>query len=365
MNIYKECSPKVESIFHQVQQYLKGKITIEEAKENITLEMSNIRPIQYEEFKYTLGNVIKNSKNDRSLNKLRKIFSTYIPFPFKELAQGHPLKNHYKENAYMRELIIEVDKLENEEVTLEQWLKVYECMKNYEIHINRQRNNLYSYLNSVEIEEESKKASKLGLKILEDIDANINYLKKKDGFNFLCGQKDFMNHVMLYLDLEERVLFPASVMILNDEDFINIKKEDDKIGYAFFNNVLDFVPENDKKKFEEKLKNNLQKSTNKSSEVEYLILQNMIRMMNQAVLLFNLKGDLISSMGNINEIKRLIDQDELNISEDLMLELTRGENKVIKIIKKGMKNESFEVIYSIAKDDYNLPKGVLMIINIM
>lgn len=367
MNTNKQYSQKVNSILEQARLYSIGKIKLEEAKENITLEMLNIRPCQYEEFKSRLGEKLRTSINVEEVKKLMQVFDGYIPFPFKELTEGHPIRNYFEENIKMRNLLIEIDKTENQEVLIDYWIKIYDTMKNYELHIKRQEANLYVYLEKVGMIEEVRKAKSYGMKIIMELEKNINYLKKGDSFNFLFSQRDFMSDVMNYLELEERILFPGAVINLEEEDFITIKKDDDETGYSFVQKVLDFTPNGDKKKFEKLIKSNLEKNDVKQFETEHLILENLVSVMNQAILFLNFKGEVLSGMGDTLGFIKLAGISELNkfkISEELMLELIRAENNIIRAQEIGSEGKSFDVIYSIVKDEHMIPKGILMVVNI-
>lgn len=367
MNRYNTNNTKVDIIFQHAQQYLKGKITIEKAKENIGLEMSNIRPTQYEEFKQMLVNVMRNSESDVLINELKEIFAAYIPFPFRELAIGHPLKNYYEENAYVRKLLIQVDEMENEEITVDKWLEIYNEMKKYIKHINRQTENFYSYIEKNNMSKEVVNARELGNQVIVDIEENIKNLNNSDIFNFLYRQRDYMIHLMKYLDLEERYLFPAAVLNLEDEDFINIKKLDDEVGYVFLEKIDEFIPADDKSKLKERISNNSDKSQSEESKLENLVFKNMLEIMDQVILLFDFDGKLIKTMGNVNKLIHLTEIPDVKnyvLSEEIIIDLSRNMNSVIRKHKAFYNNRFFDVVYSIVKEVDMYPKAILMAVNI-
>lgn len=235
---------KLGVLFRVADQFLAGQIPQEEARELIGNELSNIRPGQLEAFKERFAERLKQSHNQSESEKLFALFRNYLAPPYQKLAEGHPLRNYYEENCRLRAALLKMDELEDSDsTTAEDWIDLYQMLQKYLPRMERQAQNFYPCLNTVELKEPLDRILELQQAIYNAITENLELLENGNHFNFLLRQRDLSRRFMSYLDLEEKLLYAKAREGMTGSEFETLRKLDDAAGYVLIEVPPLFVQE--------------------------------------------------------------------------------------------------------------------------
>lgn len=335
MDYNERIQSKVEMVFQIVNEFLSERLTKEEAKNRIDIEMVNIRPAQYEAIKVELGKRLNDSSSSLKNEKLFDLFKNYLSLPYTKLENGHPLRNYYEENSRVRNYLLAIDQMEGAEVTLDDWRKIYESIKDFTIHIERQKNNFYPLMILVSMRLQVEKVKELGETVIEQIHKNLDRINNEDIIEFLINQRNFTQTVMDYLELEERVLFPKALSRLTNQEFKELRESDDRYGYSFIGVPNNFTPKEEKKEFDSEF-----------------ILSSLLASKYSALIYYSLSGEPISIMGS-----QVRDAD-LAISEEIK-EALLNETGMTKKYYYKEERKTFLVSYNLVLDSLGKPQGIL------
>jgi len=329
---------KVGILFQIAEQYLSGQIPQEQAKEQIGSEMTRIRPAQLEAVKAELAERLQASDSQLQSEKLFELFRNYLSPPFHKLQNGHPLRNYWEENSRVRTCLVKMDQMEGEQAAVSDWAEVYEFLSRFRIHIKRQKQNFHPLLISLDMGAQIEKITVLGSAILDEIDKNHERLKKNAIVDFLFYQRNLIQMLMEYLDLEEKVLYPKVLVALTDQDFTSLRNKDDQAGYAYIEKPDRFIPE----------KNEIVAKIRPDSDV---ILKALLPAKEMGIVYYSLSGEVTFLMGNVNE-------HDLQIPEEIKQKLLRGSLKKKKYkLLKG--DQTYLVTYSQVTDHSGKTQGFL------
>jgi len=333
---YKEgIQAKVEIVFRIANQFLAEQLELAEAKKQIDREMVNIRPAQYEAVKIELGKRLSDSSSPLKTEKFFDLFKNYLSLPFTRLETGHPLRNYYEENNRVRSYLLAIDEMEGGEAALEDWRNVYESIKEYQVHIERQVKDFYPLMLSLSMRLQIEKAKELGAEVVERIHKNEGLLAIENIVEFLINQRSFTQSMMDYMELEERVLFPKALSRLTNQEFKELRKLDDRFGYAFIDQPKDYVPKETKKGFESEL-----------------VLSSLINSKYVGIIYYTLSGEPISTEGK--QIREM----DLAISEEIKEALLKGNSEAKKYYYKD-ENGAFLITYCLIFDAFGKPQGIV------
>lgn len=346
MDYRERIETKVGILFQIADQYLSGQIPFEEAKELMGGEMASIRPAQLEAMKTELGERLTAEDNPAKSEKLFQLFRNYLPPPYHKLQAGHPLRNYYEENSMARSVLLAIDEMEGEEAARSDWREKYEFLSEFTVHISRLENNFYPLLIPIGMRLQVEKAKDLGKAIRDGISENLVRLENGKTFDFLLHQRNLSQNLMSYLDLEERVLYPKTLMSFTDLDFADIRRLDDQEGYAFIKCPAEFIPKEDRRF--------LPKEAGKDGTDPELILSAFLAAKDMGVIYYNLAGEVISVMGDP------ITEADLPIPEEIRRELLNGsEKKKEYFCRQG--NQDCLITYSTVTDRLGKWQGLLKI----
>jgi DUF438 domain-containing protein len=234
---------KVGILFQAVDQYLSEQISMEEAKERISIEMASIRPAQFEAVKRELEKRLKRSGDGTASQKLFQLFGNYLTPPYHKLREGHPLRNYSEEAAYARSVLLQIDEREEEETPEEEWQRLYELLRGFSVHIIRQEKNFYPLLTAKGLGPQVERAKELGSQASKALAENRVRLENGVLIDFLYYQRSLSKTYSKYLDLEERTLYIRGLSLLSSDDFATLRKKDDEEGYAYIEQPVEFIPE--------------------------------------------------------------------------------------------------------------------------
>ena len=239
-NKMKEFLPKIEMEKMQALQeveekYETGLITLEEAREVMRTKVGTIRPyhIAYMEQNLKTGDEDECIRAD--MRRMMELVEGFMDNSRPELPAGHPLTHYYKENDEMRRLLLAVEDLMQYPVIKNQWLELYDQIRQYPIHYQRKQNQLYPLLEKKGFDRPTTTMWNFDDIIRDEIKESVQLLETGDEETFIAAQEPFIAHARDLMEKEETILYPTSLALITPEEFEDMKSGDQEIGFAFFN----------------------------------------------------------------------------------------------------------------------------------
>lgn len=232
---------KLEKLIEIKSSYLLGKITKEEARKEV---LENYRSITPEEFAYTeqvlkdLG--FEDDTVHAKMDELLTLLDGVMEKAELDLPLGHPIQTYREENTAVKNLLGKMDTLMLQEFDKEQWQNFYEKLSQFNIHLSRKQNQLFSKLEQKGFDRPSKIMWSFDNEVKKSISNARSLLEKDEREEFLALQPHVREVVLDIIDKEESVLFPTSVKLISPEEFAQMRKGDDEIGYCLIDNPPNF-----------------------------------------------------------------------------------------------------------------------------
>ena len=349
MDYQERIDGKVGMLFQIAEHYLSGQVSLEQAKESIGFEMVHIRQSQVEAMKTQLGQRL-NELDSANAKKMFQLFQPYLSPPFHKLQDGHPLKNYFEENGRMRDFLLQLDQMEGAMAAQEDWEEFYTLLRGFRLHIERQTKNFYPLLASKGLRLQIEKAKSLGEAILDSFEKNYILLEKGKLLDFLYQQRSLSQNLMDYMNLEERVLYGKALGELTLQEFIDLRKSDDAVGYAYIETPLEFQLRERQSAVMEPEK---EKGKSENHDVSPdRILSELLSAKEMNAILYDPYGKLVSVMGEPAEPR-----DQL-LEEKVRQNLLSGDEKKKRFFFQE-DNQMFLITYSLVMDEQGVLQGFL------
>ncbi|KLE16699.1 histidine kinase [Clostridium sp. C8] len=221
--------------------YLNGKISLEEAKNRMN---SSFESVTAEEFALAEQHLQSYGISDDTLaermEEILEIFENVLTSTKLNLPKGHPIRTYIDETEEIRKVLSFMKELLNKKFIKNQWLEVYDKLNQISIHFSRKQNQLFSALERKGFDKPSKVMWTLDNNIRDIIRKSKNLLNEDKDSEFLSLQSEVLEMVEDMMIKETEILFPTSMELLNDEDFIKMRISDDEIGYCLIDNPPEY-----------------------------------------------------------------------------------------------------------------------------
>ncbi len=149
---------------------------------------------------------------------------------------GHPVHTYREENKTLRKLIRSIKKEARKAVkrqNTDSFLKVFNELKKIEIHFQRKENQLFPFLETVNFTGPSRvmwgKQDEIR-DMLKELDTSIT---SKDLSHLKQQVRKLTRALTGMIFMEEKILFPTSLRKLPERAWIDIRKGENEIGYAW------------------------------------------------------------------------------------------------------------------------------------
>ena len=145
-NKMKDFLPKIEmekmqAMLELEEKYETGQLSLEEAREQMKTKVGKIRP-------YHLAFIEQNMKSREDdeciradMRKIIELVEGFMDYSRPDVPEDHPLSHYYKENDEMRRLLLAVEDLIQYPMIKNQWLELYDQIRQYPITTNVSRTN--------------------------------------------------------------------------------------------------------------------------------------------------------------------------------------------------------------------------------
>ena len=238
-NKMKDFLPKIEmekmqAMLELEEKYETGQLSLEEAREQMKTKVGKIRP-------YHLAFIEQNMKSREDdeciradMRKIIELVEGFMDSSRPDVPEDHPLSHYYKENDEMRRLLLAVEDLIQYPMIKNQWLELYDQIRQYPIHYQRKQNQLYPLLEKKGFDRPTTTMWNFDDIIRDEIKESLRLLEANDEEAFIAAQSELIANARDLMEKEETILYPTSYALISAEEFEDMKAGDQEIGFAFF-----------------------------------------------------------------------------------------------------------------------------------
>lgn len=239
---------KIEKITNIFVDYLKDVITSEEAKEKINTCFDKITAQEFalcEQYlqRYGIGDVELTPRIEELLFIVEDILVTNEL----DLEEGHPIHTYLIEVEAIRRVLDEIRKTKEEKFIKNKWLEIYDKLIEIKTHFDRKQNQLFPALEKKGFDKPSKIMWTLDDDIERIIKEALNYLADNKEDKFLDMQDEVIDLIEDMMIKEEDILYPTAIDMISDDEFIEMRKGDDEIGYCLIDTPPQYGTKNNNK----------------------------------------------------------------------------------------------------------------------
>ncbi|MDP2722697.1 MAG: hemerythrin domain-containing protein [Bacteroidales bacterium] len=286
INLFFKGAP-VEDLQKQFEKELQGKITPAEfALAEQKMKDLGVDDVQFERQIEDLIRIFKKSLNKVSLNNLE---------------EGHPLDTFIKENIAIKALLTELREKTNSIdlaiVDHEYWTEAYDKLWQVNTHYVRKENQLFPYLETKGFDKPSIVMWALHDDVRQLIKYYCSLLNDKNYSELFDTQELMFTVVEDMIFKEEKILWPTSLEMISENEWLEIRKGEDEIGYCLIERPAMWNPQ--WKHPSQNEKNNIESS--------------MLQQQNITPIPFTPEGKSNSLVGGINLEVGAITPEQINL----------------------------------------------------
>lgn len=150
-----------------------------------------------------------------------------------DLNPGHPVHSFRKENRAIQKLIVAIQEKSEESSIDSGWIKdAYEKLMQVIVHYARKENQLFPFLEKKNF----NTPSTIMWTLHDDIRGSLKYHKQmveKSNFEAVFAtQESLFDSILEMIFKEEKILFPVCLELISQDEWIEIRKGEDEIGYC-------------------------------------------------------------------------------------------------------------------------------------
>jgi len=149
---------------------------------------------------------------------------------------GHPVHTYREENKVVRKVLKRIRPLLRQVsrgARAEEFEKELEQLKRIEIHYRRKENQLFPYLEQVDFTGPSKVMWGKHDEIRAQLRELETAYREQDWGRFTSVGRGLLRAVRRMIFMEEKILFPTSLKKLSDKQWVEIRRGESEIGYAW------------------------------------------------------------------------------------------------------------------------------------
>lgn len=225
---------KIRKLYEAEEKYETGQISLEEARRFLAEHVGPIRPYHIAYMEQNL----KSGDDDEcirvNMRKVLELLDGFMDNSRPELPAEHPIAHYYKENDELRKLLLAVEDLVQYPVIKNQWLELYDKLRQYPVHYARKQNQLYPLLEQKGFDRPTTTMWNFDDIIRDNIRDGQRLLEEGKDEEFIAKQQEFIENARDLMEKEETILYPTALALISKEEFEEMKSGDQEIGFAFF-----------------------------------------------------------------------------------------------------------------------------------
>lgn len=248
---------KLKKVLEIKEKVKTGVMTLEDGQRELRKHVKSIKPYEIALAEQELKSLDDDECVKEDIQGMMDLFEGLFDRSRPDLPKGHPIDNYYRENQAIRDVLKEIEDLVQYPVIKNQWYEVYNRLKEFNIHLSRKQNQLYSILERKGFDRPTTTMWTLDNFIRDEIKEARDILDQ-DEDKFISMQKMISDDILDLMQKEENILYPTSLAMISPDEFEEMKEGDREIGYALIN--VDEAPIVTKKepKVDHSLKDDLQ-----------------------------------------------------------------------------------------------------------
>lgn len=224
---------KLKKMLDIKQQYEKGGLSLDEAKNRMKSEVGRISPEEFAAAEQLFKDEDPDECRNEDVRTMLEVFEGLIQPDDPGLPYGHPIDAYLRENAKMKKLLSRGDELSRKPFILNPWLELMEQIIQYKVHFSRKQNQLYSALERQGFDRPSTTMWVYDDEIRDEMNSALEILRN-GGVNaefFFDAYKQMTVDLRDLMEKEELILYPTSLKLIPEEEFEEMKSGDREIGF--------------------------------------------------------------------------------------------------------------------------------------
>jgi DUF438 domain-containing protein len=228
--------------------YLNNRISLEEAKNRMNTSFDKVTAEEFAVAEQQLVNYgISDDVLAERMEEILKIFEDVLVSTKLNLPKGHPIRTYIDETVEIDKVLDSMKAQLEKKFIKNQWLELYDKLSQISIHFSRKQNQLFSALERKGFDKPSKVMWTLDNNIKDIIRKSKELLKEDKDDVFIKLQSEVIDMVHDMMIKEREILFPTSIELISNEDFAEMRRGDDEIGYCLIDNPPAFENPDSKK----------------------------------------------------------------------------------------------------------------------
>ncbi len=180
---------------------------------------------------------VDNSQFEAKIDELLKIFKKSLEkVSITNLDEGHPMDTFIKENIAIKSLLTELRKSEKNidvnNVDHKYWEDAYDKIRQINIHYIRKENQLFPFLETKGFDKPSTVMWALHDDVRQLIKFYRSLLDDKNYEELFDTQEMMFNSIEDMIFKEEKILWATSLELLTNNEWVEIRKGEDEVGYC-------------------------------------------------------------------------------------------------------------------------------------
>ena len=237
-NHLKSDPKRIAAILNIINKFFKGENLLELQKEFEKELEGTITPGEFALAEQKMEDMgVDNSQFEAKIDELLKIFKKSLEkVSIDNLDEGHPLNTFIKENNAIKELLTELreadKKVDLKNIDHDYWVKAYDKIAQINTHYVRKENQLFPYLEQKGFDKPSTVMWALHDDVRQLIKFYRNLLDDKNYEELFDTQEMLFNSIEDMIFKEEKILWPASLEMLSEQEWAEIRQGEDEVGYC-------------------------------------------------------------------------------------------------------------------------------------
>lgn len=196
--------------------------------------------VSAEEFAYGEQHLYQAGITDEimaeGMNDIIEVFRDVLTVNKLDLPAGHPIQTYADEAAAIKKVLHRMEVMLKGKFIKNEWLELYAQLSQINTHFSRKQHQLFSALERKGFDRPSKIMWTFDDRVRDAIKDAYELLQTDKDTAFLDAQPNVLYLVRDILGKERDVLYPTSLKLLNDAEFVKMRISDDEIGYCLIDN---------------------------------------------------------------------------------------------------------------------------------
>lgn len=223
--------------------YLNGELNANQARNQIKERYQKISALEFAYTEQKLKDMgFSDEKVHENMNELIALLDEILEKNTLNLPNGHPIRTYIEENTAIKRLLAEMDTEVEKAYQREKWSEMVEKIYQFNIHLSRKQNQLFSKLEEKGFDRPSKIMWTFDNEVKQAIRRLVDAVKEgKSREDVIPCYQQMREAIVDLMEKEELVLYPTSIKLISEEEFAVMRIGDDEIGYCLVDHPAPFT----------------------------------------------------------------------------------------------------------------------------